>query len=306
MKEYMEIATIKRLMVIGFACLAFLDTAQAGEVKIIRLTNPAASNGVRIGDILQRVVEVETPDGVQLAKTSLPLKGDNRNGIELRDISVERLKVDGYQHYQIAISYQVFANANYPVVMQLPAEHFALTGGAHALSIDIPAWHFWYSPLVSAGIKNAKGQLQPQYKATLLDLNIHHNRFVMSLVALIVGALGLIYVNADKRWLPFMGGVFAKAHRRIKQLPKKQATEKVALMYLHQAFNQAYGANLFANEVDVFLERHPKFVKLKTEIHGFFNESNAILFGQHQNNQAHYVKELAKLSKRLRDCERGV
>lgn len=306
MREYMEIATIKKLMVIGFACLTCLGTAQANEIKIISLRNPVASNGVRIGDILQRVIEVETPEGVQLPKTSLPLKGDNRNGMELRDISVEQFKVNGHQHYLIAMSYQVFANANYPVVMQLPAEHFALTGGAHALSINVPAWHFWYSPLVSAGIKNAKDQLQPQYKAALLDLNVHHNRFVIWLIALIVGALGLIYVNADKRWLPFMGGVFAKAHRRIKQLPKKHATDKVALMYLHQAFNQTYGANLFANEVDVFLERHPKFVKLKAEIHGFFNESNAVLFGQHQKNQALYVSELAKLSKRLRDCERGV
>lgn len=306
MKEYMRVSTIKKLMVIGFVCLMPLAASQASEVKVISLTNPSASNGIRIGDILQRVVEVDVPDGVQLPKTSLPMKGDNRNGIELQDIAVESSKKGSHQRYLITISYQVFANANYPVVMQLPAEHFILTGSSQALSVDIPAWHFWYSPLVSAGIKNARDQLQPQYKATLLDLNTHHRKLLMWVVVLAVGAFGLIYVNADKRWLPFMGGVFAKAHRRIKQLSKQQEAEKVALMYLHQAFNQTYGANLFADEVDTFLLQHPKFAKLKQEINTFFKESNLSLFGQRQSNQASHLGELVRLSKRLRDCERGV
>ena len=33
--------------------------------------------------------------------------------------------------------------------------------------IEMPEWKFWYSPLVSEGITNAKDNLQPQVKAII-------------------------------------------------------------------------------------------------------------------------------------------
>jgi mxaA protein len=292
---------------IGIALVCCLTTGlQAAEVKIIQLSNPPASNGIRIGDILNRSLELEVPQGYQLPATALPMQGDTREGMELRAIHVTSAKHGGQQRYSIALSYQVFAHANVPVVMQLPAEHLVFTGGAQPLSVDIPAWHFWYSPLVAASVKSAKQQLQPQYKASLLDLDTHQMRLKIWLALLVLAVLGLIYINADKRWLPFMNGAFAQAHRRIKQASRHKAAERQALIYLHQAFNQTYGANLFAYELDDFLARQPKFAKLKQEIQDFFEQSNAVLFANQPQNQAQFIKQLTKLSKRLRDCERGV
>ncbi len=305
MKVSMKITLLPKLIGIALAC-CLATSLSAAEVKIIRVTNPAASNGIRIGDILNRSLELEVAQGYQLPATALPMQGDTREGMELRAIHVTSSKHGEHQRYNIALSYQVFAHANVPVVMQLPTEHFVFTGGAQPLSVDMPAWHFWYSPLVAAAVKNAKQQLQPQYMATLLDLNTHQMRLKIWLVLLVVAVLGLIYINADKRWLPFMNGAFAQAHRRIKQASRDKAADKQALMYLHQAFNQTYGANLFAYELDDFLARQPKFAKLKQEIQDFFEQSNAVLFANQPQNQAQFIQQLTKLSKRLRDCERGV
>jgi mxaA protein len=116
--------------------------------------------------------------------------------------------------------------------------------------------------------------------------------------------LGLVYVNADKRYLPFMTGAFAKAHRHIKKLDRGRATDRTAFVYMHQAFNQVYGANLFSGELDQFLTAHPKFLKVKDEIVRFFELSNATLFANVNHASTH--EDLIGLSKHLRDCERGV
>lgn len=280
--------------------------AQNSDVKILSMSNPANSNGIQIGDVLNRTFDVEVDSVYQLPKSSLPMKGENRNGIELRDINVQTTKHGDKNVYTIALSYQVFANAAKPVVMELPNEQLALFGGAKALSIDIPAWSFWYSPLVAEGITNAKDNLQPQAKPALIDLKLHQTRLWISLALLVMGLLGLVYVNADKRWLPFMNGAFAQAHRNIKKLKNTQTSSNNAFMYMHQAFNKIYGANLFATNLEEFLITHPKFIKLGDEIRKFFELSNRALFASQQTNETKYLQELIMLSKRLRDCERGV
>lgn len=286
--------------------LTSMALAQNSDVIILSMSNPVNSNGIRMGDVLNRTFEIEVDSVYQLPKTSLPMKGENRNGIELRDINVQTKKHGDKNVYTIALSYQVFASAAKPVVMVLPDEHLALIGGSKPLSIDIPAWGFWYSPLVAEGITNAKDNLQPQSKPALIDLKMQLTRLWISLALLVTGLIGLVYVNADKRWLPFMNGAFAQAHRNIKKLKNNQDSSKSAFMHMHQAFNKIYGANLFATDLDEFLIAHPKFLKMSVEIRRFFEKSNISLFASQHVNEAQHLQDLIVLSKRLRDCERGV
>ena len=296
---------MKSMMIVSLSLFASLAFAQTTDVKILSIINPQTSNNIQMGDILSRSIEVEVDAAYQLPKTSLPMKGESRNGIELRDVSVRTSKGSSTNIYKVTLSYQVFVSAAKPVVMQLPDEHLALIGGAKALSIDIPAWRFWYAPLVAEGITNAKDNMQPQSKPALIDLNLHRTRLWAALALLVTGLLGLVYVNADRRWLPYMNGAFAQAHRKIKKLGHEQTANKNALMHIHQAFNRVYGANLFANELEHFLVANPKFLKMKQEITQFFEQSNAALFAN-QAASATQLQQLKTLSKRLRDCERGV
>lgn len=281
-------------------------TAQESEAKILSIINPTISNGIQVGDVLSRKVAFEVNLPYQISKTALPMKGERRNGLELAEIKVDSTQHDNRNIVTIALHYQVFASAEKPVVMQLPEENFAFTGGAKAMAIKVPAWHFWFSPLVTDGISNAKENLQPQFKPTLVDINAHHTWFMVLLGLFITGLVGLIYINADRRWLPFMNGAFAQAHRNLKKLPKKQTDEKKALIYMHQAFNTVHGENLFASEVEQFLAAHPEFYKLKTSITAFFERSNASLFAIQQQSGEQFINDLVGLSKSLRDCERGI
>lgn len=301
MKRMMKNSIMKSMMVVSLSLFASLAFAQTTDVKILSTINPPTSNNIQMGDVLSRSIEVEVDTAYQLPKTSLPMKGESRNGIELRDVSVQTSKGRSTNIYKITLSYQVFVSAAKPVVMQLPDEHLTLIGGTKALSIDIPAWRFWYAPLVAEGITNAKDNMQPQSKPELIDLNLHRLWFWAALTLLVTGLLGLVYVNADKRWLPFMNGAFAQAHRHIKKLGHEQTANKHALMYMHQAFNRVYGANLFANELEHFLAANPKFLKMKQEITQFFEQSNAALFAN-QAASATQLQQLKTLSKRLRDC----
>ena len=103
-----------------------------------------------------------------------------------------------------------------------------------------------------------------------------------------------------------MNGEFAQAHRSIKRLPSNEASEKYALVYMHQAFNSIYGANLFAREIEQFLAKNPKFNILRSEIFHFFEQSNTSFFASQSQHSVYVISGLLALSKRLRDCERGV
>lgn len=297
---------IKFLAMGSMAMAAHGAIGQESDAKIVRVTNPPQTIGIRIGDVLNRQIEIEVKSPYQLSKNTLPMKGSNQNGIELADIQVNSAQHDAKSIYTIALRYQVFANAPTPVAMQLPAEEFALTGGAKALSVKVPAWRFWFSPLAAGTIGNAKESLQPQAIPALVDISGHQDRLMLLLGLFIIGLTGLIYTNADQRWLPFMNGAFAQAHRNIKKLQKNRAHEKTALLHMHQAFNKVHKANLFASEIEQFLVDHPEFTPLKTGIESFFEQSNKSLFTDHPHNSDQFFNHLISFSKSLRDCERGV
>lgn len=297
------------LKFIAFGSMAFVAPGvmgQESDARILRVINPSQSIGIRIGDVLDRKIEIEVKSLYQLSRNTFPVKGSNQNGIELADIKVNTSQREQKTIYMIDLRYQVFANAPAPGVMQLPTEEFALTGGPKALSIKVPVWRFWFSPLVAVDISNAKENLHPQYKPALIDLSDHQHRLAVFLGLLFTGFAGLIYINADRRWLPFMNGAFAQAYRNLKKLPKNQDQEKKALLYMHQTFNKVHGANLFANDIAQFLVARPEFSRLKTDIESFFERSNKSLFANQNHDSEQFINDLISLSKSLRDCERGV
>lgn len=287
-------------------CLA----AQESEASIVNIINPSKSVGVQIGDLLNREIEIEVLKPYQISKNAFPVKGTNQNGVELNDIKIDSKTNDEKTTYKIKLSYQVFGYSAKPSVMQLPAEHIEVTDGkANAstpVSINIPAWRFWQASLVPTGLKSAKDSVQPQHKPTLIDLNPHKTRLIVLIAMFVTGLIGLVYINADKQWLPFMNGAFAQAHRKIKKLSKNKANEQKALLYMHQAFNKIHGANLFASDVNYFVSANQAYTSQKAEILRFFEYSNAALFSDHAENSEQLINELITLSKTLRNCERGV
>ncbi|MGJ0533038.1 MAG: hypothetical protein ACR65W_07225 [Methylocystis sp.] len=283
------------------------QTAHAEQAaRVVQLVNPVQSTGIRIGDIMERTVVLEAPAPYQLSQSALPMKGVNRNGIELADLRIEKKQAGQTNRYAVTLRYQVFGHASAPAVLTLPEETFALTGGPQGLALNIPAWRFWYSSLAIADISTAKGNLQPQFRPSAIDVASHRARLIGFLALLVVAALALAYYNADSRWLPFMNGPFAQAHRRIKRLPAKDGHAwKTALATLHEAFNRTHGSNLFAADIDAFVEKHPQFSRARADIEAFFVHSGRALFSEPPQDTHAFVKDMTAFGKQLRDCERG-
>jgi mxaA protein len=126
---------------------AIAQESKIAEAKIISVSNPLQSHGIQVGDVLSRRVVLEVKAPYQLSQQTLPMKGARTNDVELSQISItQSASREGIQ-YNIDLRYQVFSAVFVPSVLQLPAEKFALTGGPQALSVSLPAWKFWFSPL---------------------------------------------------------------------------------------------------------------------------------------------------------------
>lgn len=286
--------------------VANISCAQDWDARTLRLINPSQSIDIHLGDVLTRHLELEVKQPYQISKNAFPVKGVSRNGIELRDISVASEQHDDITVYKIDFYYQVFAHTPNPSVMSLPAEELVITGSSNETSIKLPAWQFWFSPLGSVSIDQAKENMQPQQKATLVEFSRHQTGLAIFTAIAAISLFILVYINADTNWLPFMGGAFAIAHRQLRKYSETSGDGKPALVALHQAFNQTYGQNLFVQDIDAFFKAHPRFTKLRNEIIHFFDHSNQRLFakGEHQDSQL--IKQVVLLSRKLRDCERGV
>lgn len=296
---------LKCLILLNLVSFSAMSEAQNNEAKLVKIINPPQNHGVQIGDVLHRTVEIEVPESFKLSKSTLPIKGTNLDGIELKDIQEKLSHSSGKNKYLIELTYQVFVSASKPALLQLPKEQITFAADKNNVVVEVPRWQFWYAALVPESILNAKSAMQPQHKAELQNVVSVQLKLGLSIALLAIGMLGLMYVNADGRWIPWMNGAFAQAHRKLKKLPKTLEGQKQACVFLHQAFNRTYGSNLFDEEMDNFLRSHPNFTKFKMQIGDFFDQSNALLFANQSPNSTEYMSELITLSKHLRDCERG-
>jgi mxaA protein len=278
---------------------------------VLQLTNPAKSYGVQIGDKLTRKVVLEVPAPLTIADANFPKKGTKNKGIELVDVAVTTSQQKDRTIYTFSLGYQTFNSTNKPTVMQLPVEKFVLTGAEKPENIEIAAWGFWFSPIVAGGVDTAQKNIQPELMPPMLNIEVHQIRLALFLSLFIFSLIALLYMNADGHWLPFMGGAFAKAHRQLKRLAQSSVAktvveEKQALVYLHQAFNQHFGANMFARDIEHFVGLRPSFSKVQSKIAQFFDESNQSLYSIEPRDSQKMIVNLVQLSKELRDSERGV
>jgi len=304
------IATVNHAQAADKAVKAKVQAAKP-EVKQLVISNPTENYGVKVGDQLIRHVRFSAPTPYQLTKKSLPKRSSQFKGIELVKVTIAEEEKDAATAYDVELVYQVFVNPGVPSAMQLPKLDIALSGGEAPPVVKLPSWSFWFAPLVVGSNDNAAQSMQADIRPPLLDTQTHKNRLIALFTLAALSLLALLYMNADGRWLPFMGGAFARAHRQLKKLskstkPKTQKEEKQALVAIHQAFNSHFGANIFARDIEHFVTMRPSFAKMKMEITEFFDYSNKSLYATKPRDSAQIIQNLVMLSKALRDCERGV
>jgi len=270
-------------------------------VKVLSIRNPASYAGIQLGDVLQRTIRLSVPAQDQLHENELPLKGLQRNGIELRQLQVNSELQSGKKIYTLMFEYQVFASSGKPVQLQLPAERMTFSSG----TAELPAWRFWLLAQLPDRLQPAKPTVIAQYHPALQQTDITQRWLGVSLLLALIGALVLLYRNADWGWLPMMNGHFARAYRQLKRLPATSDGQKQAALVIQQAFNDRFGQQMLASHVPTFVAQQPVFQPLESQIKAFFVQANAVLYGG-QLPTAEYLQQCKTLARQLRDCERRV
>lgn len=273
------------------------------DVKVLSIRNPATYAGIQLGDVLQRTIRLSVPAQDQLNENTLPLKGLQRNGIELRQWQASSEAESGRRIYTLVFDYQVFASPGQPVQLQLPAERIAFNSGAVA---ELQAWRFWLMAQLPDRLQPAKPTVIAQYPPTLQPTQMVQRALGVSLLLALLGSLVLLYRNADWGWLPMMNGHFARAYRQLKRLPATADGQKQAALLVQQAFNASFGQQMLASHVPVFVVRQPVFQSLQSQIDAFFAQANAVLYGGQLPDAGEYMQQCKTLTRQLRDCERRV
>jgi mxaA protein len=281
--------------------LAFAEASPA-KVQVLSITNPDSYAGIQIGDVLQRKIQLSVAADDPLSENTLPLKGLQRNGVELRQLQVDSQQQGDKKVYTLVFDYQVFASSGKPVQLQLPSEKITFNSGASA---ELPSWRFWLTAQLPDRLQQAKQTVIPQYRAALLDTQTPQRWLLASLLLALTGGLVLLYRNAD--WtLPLMKGHFAQAYRKLKKLPPNAEGQKQAALIVQHALNQRFGRQMLSHHVADFVSHQPGFKPLEQEIHAFFAQANAVLYAGQSSQAPEYLKQLKAFTRQLRDCERGV
>lgn len=308
---------LSRLLAGALCCLCLIaahaDESTATDPRVtVRTIEPTRDVGYTVGDILTRTAILEVKQPYELLPTSLPIAGNEQKrqnkgqGIEVREVTVEKSTGTGTNIYTIHLSYQVFTNKMVARPASLPPEFIKFGGRGENFKARIPSWNFRISPLAVFGAVNIEKDMSTFRGPLLLDATQQRQVLQLLLGVLSLSALGLLYILGARAWLPRMGRPFAHAWRDLKKLPGNENSIAPALSRLHQAFNASLGAGVF--DAAGFMAHKPGFAPISADIERFFTLSRSVFF---EPSAAHGIDGdvmlwLRQFCRRCRDCERGL
>jgi mxaA protein len=288
----------------ALAC-AVATAASAAEPATLALrTIEPRAYGYQVGDVLQRQVVVDVPDGLALDEASVPRPGARGRALELR--AVRRTPAAGRE--EIVLEYQVFLAPPAVRTLELPPVVLHFTGRPRAQDVRIDAWPVTVAPLVPVEVspRRGLGDLQADVDAPRLPTEGLRLRLAAWLGAAALLAATLLLLHFGLPWWNRRHRPFARAWPALRRLhlgADDAAAWRLACERLHAAFNESGGEVLFEHGIDRFAARRPGFAPLREEMRRFLAISRRGFFG----DGARDPQDLAWLvgfGRRCRDAER--
>jgi mxaA protein len=281
-------------MTMRAAALGLLLVGAAQAATLQATTEEPRAFGYQVGDVVQRRITVEVPEGLVLDENSLPRPGARGTALELR-----ALRRSGGR---IELDYQVFLSPSEARTLEMPSFTLRYEGAPRAQEVRIDAWPVTVAPLVPVEVspRTGLGELQPDAAPPLLDTRAQGLRLLAyaTLLAALLAYLAFVYLGVP--WWGARRRPFALAWRQLSQaLPWREACQRV-----HAALNQSAGEVLFESGVDRFTASHIAFAPLKEDIARFLRLSQREFF-EGGARDADDTAWLTGFCKRCRDAERG-
>ncbi len=282
------------------AVLALSCVGVAHAATLQATTEEPRAFGYQVGDVVQRRITVEVPDGLVLDENSLPRPGARGRALELRALR----RSSGAQGMRLELDYQVFLSPADVRTLELPALTLRYDGTPRAQELRIDAWPVTVAPLVPAEVspRTGLGELQPDLAPPLIDTRAQGWRLLAyaALLAALLAYLAVVYFG-----LPWWGAQrrpFAMAWRQLND--KTAPPWREACQHVHAALNRSAGEVLFEHGVDRFTARQAAFAPLKPDILRFLRLSQREFF-EGGAQQADDPSWLVAFCKACRDAERG-
>jgi mxaA protein len=276
------------------AALSLLLVGTAHGAALQATTEEPRAFGYQVGDVVQRRINVEVPEGLVLDENSLPRPGARGTALELR-----ALRRSGGL---IELDYQVFLSPVEARTLEMPSFTLRYEGPPRAQEVRIESWPVTVAPLMPLEVspRTGLGELQPDAAPPLFDTRARSLRLLAhaALMAALLAYLAFVYLG-----LPWWGAQrrpFALAWRQLNPAPPWRE----ACRHVHAALNQSAGEVLFENGIDRFIARHRAFAPLKEDIARFLRLSQREFF-EGGARDADDTAWLTAFCKRCRNAERG-
>jgi len=302
-----------------------LDSQELPDIKegvvTLETKDPVKLVGYTVGDIIEREVTLTIKAPYKLIDTSLPIPGYEKRyrgqliGIELKSISHVKKESKKQTVHHIKLAYQVFTNNVVAKNAALGPEYLNLintTDKKELVKYRVPSLTIAISPIAIFGQVKVENNMSPLLGPLLMSDDKEKQFLKISLAAIALSLLGLLYILGKSAWLPRMGGAFAKTYRAVRKTGNTDEGIKQAISAIHQGLNTTAGMSVFSDNLPAFLHNHPDFYPIRTEIEEFFGLSRHVYFepsykleGQHGAGQNSH-QWLTRFARHCRDCERGL
>lgn len=244
----------------------------------IGLEAPQRSYGYTLGDVVTLTAVIDEDSGYRLDRNSIPQPGALNDWLVPKDARLQ--ETDAQHSYRLTLTYQLFKSVRDTVGVSLPELPMTFSNGRDIRQQAIPAWTFYYSPLIPGKLADNEIQLQSPALPLPLDSRLHE-RVLYLLLGLI--AVLLVYLAWIYDYLPFArryAGPFASACKTLEKLMQQPGDEahREALHCLHQAVNATAGETVFFTTLQIFLQTHPAFEAARRPLEKLYRRSERLFF----------------------------
>lgn len=266
------------LMAAGLLCFSQGSLAQIHSTVI----DPPRPAGWMVADVIPMRIKVAVDASHPLQLASLPPRGALNYWLDLRDVRVQERNHQGLTHYVIDLDYQTFYVPLDVQVREIPPLTLTFGQGEAAVSTTVAAWPFTVSPLRGISLHGPSRQLVPEPDAVQSLLS---QRTAAAITATATGFLVLTLGFLARHYSvwPFHQRPerpFSKALRGVHAARREGSAQayRQALRRVHRAFDATAHQPVLADDLERFIEHHPRFAPLHGRAILFFQVSREAFF----------------------------
>ncbi len=263
--------------------------------------------GYQVGSVIHHRLLISVRPGWRLLTERLPRQGGVNPWLEIRRVDWHRQSMSKGKQYEVEIDYQIFPRLKQPSDLAIPGFKLFFTGPQQKMQThQLPPWHFTAAPLIPPHWRDDQVKLRPLWEPPQASIS----PFLQSLAESLTGAFLLAFFYFWRQGgLTFFTSPnpFKQALPLIKKASKKGQME-LAFKIFHRALNKTAKQALHADQITDFINTHPAFSHLETQLNKFFQHSRRLFFEGSWQTTDYSIHELETLCRQCvkakRQCRR--